>query len=112
MGCSITCDCCGNQCHSVKFVSAAEDLWADTDATESPRGEAPRKLLVFFHSYRGDSTHALSKYYLDQLVQEHNYLVVALEGRYVRRVPARGPDLPLTTQAHYLRWTPTAPHRL
>jgi hypothetical protein len=84
MGCSVTCDCCGNQCHSVKFVSGQQDLWWDTDAEEFPKGETPRKLLVFFHDYRGDSTRSTSKYYLDQLVQEHNYLLVAPEGRYVR----------------------------
>mmetsp|Transcript_50433 Transcript_50433/g.96346 ORF Transcript_50433/g.96346 Transcript_50433/m.96346 type:complete len:620 (-) Transcript_50433:439-2298(-) len=109
MGCSVTCNCCGVRCHNVKYHSRQDDLGATPEKpawqgggtsvpvdhnAQTPAGDAsefgdnqhdtqgPRPLLLFLHNYRGDSSHSTSKYYLEQLVENHNYLVIAPEGRY------------------------------
>ena len=121
MGCSVTCACCGQFCHNVKVISSMPDLGEPIEippafgapgstlgtATKNKgggsggndAGEPARPLILYLHGFRGDNSHASSKYYLQQLVEKHNYLVIAPNGRYVSRF-APDHNTPLLQPAH------------
>jgi len=68
-GCSKSCECCGAKCNQVHLTVPA-----------NPRSQ-PMALILFLHDYARDDHQAWEQYHLQTLVDFHNVMIVAPNGR-------------------------------
>ena len=72
-GCGVTCDCCGVRCNEMQLFTMP-----------SRRVGPNTSLVLFLHPYSGDSSWAASMFHLNHLVEQHDVIVLAPNGREVR----------------------------